>query len=209
MIISIIFIFVSHVNSLLVIWSLFKIRPTQEHFVYLKKTDDLKRANYVIKKSISWTWVPLYLFKCYIWNMTFKWCFVSSVFVINAAVCGFPSDPGPECVLPRHIAGDGPWHPVLLGCSYGDDGPQTNRQAALQRGETNGDTMVHDLSVISRTWPSNDDAFFPHRFICMQWWETPTGGRWANLWATSLTLWTSLQGSPWRWSPIMLWCMFR
>lgn len=55
--------------------------------------------------------------------------------IINVAVCIVPLDPGPECVLPWHFAGDGPWHPVLLGRPYGDDGPQTDRQAALQRGE--------------------------------------------------------------------------
>lgn len=49
---------------------------------------------------------------------------------------GFLSDGGLECFLPRHLVGNGPRHPVLLGCSYGDDGPQTNWQAALQRGVT-------------------------------------------------------------------------
>lgn len=57
--------------------------------------------------------------------------------LINIAVCVFSSDPGPKCVLPRHPAGDRPRHPVLLGCPHGDDGPQTDWQAAFQRGETN------------------------------------------------------------------------
>lgn len=48
------------------------------------------------------------------------------------------SDRGPECLLPGHPAGNGPRHPVLLGRSDGDDGPQAHRQAALQRGGTRG-----------------------------------------------------------------------
>lgn len=45
----------------------------------------------------------------------------------------FP-EPGPERLLPRHSAGDGSRHPLLLGGSYGDDGPEADGRAALQRG---------------------------------------------------------------------------
>lgn len=48
----------------------------------------------------------------------------------------FLLDGGLECFLPWNLVGNGPRHPVLLGCSYGDDGPQTNWQAAVQRGVT-------------------------------------------------------------------------
>lgn len=54
-------------------------------------------------------------------------------------------------------------------------------------------------------WP----PLFCCRFICTQWWGTPTEERWANPWATSSTPWTSLPGSPWRWGLISLWCVCR
>ena len=77
--------------------------------------------------------------------------------------CGLPLERGPECVLPRHVAGDGPRHPVLLGRSHGDDGPQADRQAALQGGETNQTCQNHnaaqDLIIVSLTGRDSDDIF--------------------------------------------------
>lgn len=115
-----------------------------------------------------------------------------------------PPDWGPERVLPRHPAGDGPRHPVLLGRSHGDDGPQADRQAAFQRGATDRDDRARRRHAAKFWWPP---ALFCCRFICTPWWETPTEGRWANPWATSSTPWTSLPASPWRWGIITLWCM--
>lgn len=95
-----------------------------------------------------------------------KTVFSICISIINIAICVFSLDPGPECILPGHLAGDGPWYPVFLGCSYGDDGPQIDWQAALQRGETSRNcqkprhnTTGCDISVISKTCLSNDDAF--------------------------------------------------